>query len=263
MDGRAAVIAKITRGSRVGDIAAYLHGPGHANDHHYEYRSPGNPRAGIEPSTKTAPGGRVIASSIGVEGAIDSAQWAADLRQAYQSRPEITKPIWQASLRAAPTDRTMSSREWSEIASRFMDEMGAGHHPWVAVRHGDDHIHVVVSRVNDDGVVWHGRNDRRAAQTACTSLEQRHGLTTAPRRKIDPQRSVAAERAAQRAKAITLKEQRAQAAEDRARSAQARREAALSFPPSPPTMRPAKTAAPAEPRPYRPPQPTRERDYGR
>jgi hypothetical protein len=29
------VIAKITRGERAGDIAAYLHGPGKANEHEY------------------------------------------------------------------------------------------------------------------------------------------------------------------------------------------------------------------------------------
>ena len=30
------MIAKITRGERVGSIAAYLHGPGKANEHQYK-----------------------------------------------------------------------------------------------------------------------------------------------------------------------------------------------------------------------------------
>ena len=51
------------------------------------------------------------------------------------------------------------------------------------VRHADDHVHVVVCRVSDEGKVWHGRNDRRAAQSACTRLELEHGLQTAPRRR--------------------------------------------------------------------------------
>nr|WP_270239762.1 hypothetical protein [Kocuria marina] len=51
------------------------------------------------------------------------------------------------------------------------------------VRHADDRVHVVVCRVSDEGTVWHGRNDRRAAQSACTRLELEHGLQTAPRRR--------------------------------------------------------------------------------
>ena len=53
------MIAKITRGQRVGDIAAYLHGPGKANEHQYL-------RDGRRHS-----GGMVIASNIGAEGATD------------------------------------------------------------------------------------------------------------------------------------------------------------------------------------------------
>src|SRR5699024_9143989 len=112
--GGLVMIAKITRGERVGDIAAYLHGPGKANEHHY-----------IQDKRRHI-GGMVIASNIGAEGATDPAEWAADLRLARQQRPEITKPIWQASLRAAPGDRVMGDREWADIASRFMEEMGVG-----------------------------------------------------------------------------------------------------------------------------------------
>lgn len=72
--------------------------------------------------------------------------------------------------------------------------MDVGNRPWVAIRHGDDHIHIVLSRVSDDGEVWHGRNDRRAAQRACTVLEEAHGLSQAPRRKVQPKRAVAAQR---------------------------------------------------------------------
>ncbi|WP_286738630.1 relaxase/mobilization nuclease domain-containing protein [Kocuria sp. UBA1838] len=61
--------------------------------------------------------------------------------------------------------------------------MGFAEHPWVMVRHADDHVHVVVCRVSDEGTVWHGRNDHSAAQSACTRLELEHGLQTAPRRR--------------------------------------------------------------------------------
>ena len=196
MDEGAVVIAKITRGQRVGDIAAYLHGPGKANEHQYL-------RDGRRHS-----GGMVIASNIGAEGATDPAEWAADLRHTQKQRPDITKPIWQASLRAAPGDRSMDDREWSDIASRFMDEMGVGEHPWVAVRHGEDHIHVVVTRVNDTGEVWHGRNDRRQAQAACTRIEKQHELEQAPRRRVQSKKTITEQRAEHREAAAVSPEQR-------------------------------------------------------
>ncbi len=151
----------------------------------------------------------VIASNFAAKGATDPAEWAADLRHTQKVRPDITKPIWQVSLRAAPGDRKMGDREWADAASRFMDEMGVGDRPWVAVRHGDDHIHIVLSRVNDDGEVWHGRNDRRAAQRACTVLEKAHGLSEAPRRKAQPKRTVAEQRETWREAAKVSPQQRA------------------------------------------------------
>ena len=62
------------------------------------------------------------------------------------------------------------------------------------MRHGDDHIHVVVSRVNDEGEVWHGRNDRRQAQTVCSQIEREHELTQAPRRRTGAKRAVSEQR---------------------------------------------------------------------
>lgn len=59
--------------------------------------------------------------------------------------------------------------------------MGYAEHPRVMVRHRDDHVHIVVSRVDD--LVWYARNDRRAAQTSCTKLEKAYGLEASPRRR--------------------------------------------------------------------------------
>lgn len=72
----------------------------------------------------------------------------------------------------------------------------------VMVRHGEDHVHLVVSRVSDLGEVLHGRHDRRNAQRACTALEIEPELESAPRRK-QPQtveQSVHAERNTSRPK---------------------------------------------------------------
>lgn len=161
------MIAKITRGSNPGNIGAYLHGPGHANEHFYE-RNGGRYAGGV-----------VVGGNVFVTGDADEKAWV----KAMRSRREITKPIWQASLRNTAEDRRLTDAEWAQAGQSFAESMGFEEHPWVMVRHADDHVHVVVCRVSDEGAVWHGRNDRRAAQSACTRLELEHGLQTAPRRR--------------------------------------------------------------------------------
>lgn len=165
------MIAKITRGSNPGNIGAYLHGPGHANEHFYE-RNGGR-----------YPGGVVVGGNMFVTGDAEEKAWVKEMRAAMRTRPEITKPIWQASLRNTVEDRRLTDAEWAQAGQTFAESMGFAEHPWVMVRHADDHVHVVVCRVSDEGKVWHGRNDRRAAQSACTRLELEHGLQTAPRRR--------------------------------------------------------------------------------
>lgn len=240
------MIAKITRGERVGDIAAYLHGPGKANEHLWRDEQGARHRGGV-----------VIASNIGANGHTEPTRWAKDLRAAQHTRPDITRPIWHASLRAAPGDRRLGDGTWADAAQSFMEDMGLAHHPWVAVRHGEDHIHIVASRISDDGGVWHGRNDRRAAQTACTALERQHGLYEAPRRRQGPKKTPTTQRQEHR-------DQAAQHAHDRE---EARRRAALhraAFPQAPGTGRRPTRSKPATQRPpQRSPRTRPDPDLGR
>ena len=63
------------------------------------------------------------------------------------------------------------------MAQEMGERVGWAGNPWVMVRHGADHVHVVVSRVGWDGELWHGRNDFREAQKARGPIEQRLGLS--------------------------------------------------------------------------------------
>lgn len=222
------MIAKITRGKNPGDIGAYLHGPGKANEHTYT-------AAGQRVS-----GGVVVGANIGAEGQTDPRWWAGELRKALNTRPEIKNPVWHASLRNTATDRTLTNDQWADIGQSFAEDMGYAEHPWVMVRHGDDHVHIVVSRVDDVGEVWHARNDRRAAQTACTKLEKAYGLEAAPRRREQAKQPVLVERENARLKTQLVaahreqKEREAQAAEEKAAQRAKWRDASF---PNPPTTR--------------------------
>lgn len=247
------MIAKITRGKNPGDIGAYLHGPGKANEHTYT-------AAGRRVS-----GGVVVGSNIGAEGQTDPRWWAGELRKALNTRPEIKNPVWHASLRNIKGDRTLTNEQWADIGQSFAEDMGYAEHPWVMVRHGDDHVHIVVSRVDDVGEVWHARNDRRAAQTACTKLEKAYGLEAAPRRREQVKQPVLVERDNARFKTQLVAAQRAQkqreAQETAEKAAQRAKWRDVSFP-NPPTTRSSARSLDKETRKSKPVQVRRSRDEG-
>ncbi|WLQ34675.1 mobilization protein [Streptomyces castrisilvae] len=82
--------------------------------------------------------------------------------------------VWHCSVRAARTDRILSDEEWGDIARRIVAATGidsggpddAGCR-WAAVRHADDHIHIIATLVREDGRrPDHHRSGRRAQAEA-------------------------------------------------------------------------------------------------
>lgn len=159
------MIGKITKGKRVGDIAAYLHGPGRNNEHSYNGKS----------------GGMVIGGNLGREGATSYKGWAADM-WGYTRHSEAKKPIWQVSLRNHDADRVMSDAEWAEAGQMMAEDMNFTDRPWVMVRHADDHVHLVMCRVNEAGQLWRDRdekgrgNDYQRMMQSKAKLEKHFGL---------------------------------------------------------------------------------------
>jgi hypothetical protein len=71
-------------------------------------------------------------------------------------RPKL--PVWHCVLRAAPGDRDLTDTEWREIVRELMDRLGLSERGregegvrWVAVCHGDNHVHVVAVMARQDG----------------------------------------------------------------------------------------------------------------
>ncbi|MFC9180843.1 relaxase/mobilization nuclease domain-containing protein [Streptomyces globisporus] len=87
-------------------------------------------------------------------------------------RPD--KHVWHCSVRAARADRALSDQEWGDIARRIVAATGidsggpddAGCR-WAAVRHADDHIHIIATLVREDGRrPDHHRSGQRAQAEA-------------------------------------------------------------------------------------------------
>jgi hypothetical protein len=98
------------------------------------------------------------------------------------------RPVWHCVARAAPNDRMLSDQEWETIAAGIMHRTGlapAGQEDdavrWIAVRHADDHIHIVATLARQDGRRPSVSNDYYRVREACLAAETRLGLrTTAP-----------------------------------------------------------------------------------
>lgn len=164
------MIAKISRGTSIKGLANYLHGPGKANEHSYDGKT----------------GGAQIGGNVGVEGDTTGG-WADEVQEAIDLRPDIDKPVWHMSLRAAPGDPVLTDETWRDIAQSMGEQMGWSEQPWAMVRHADDHVHIAVSRVNYEGKVWNLYRDYLRAQEARVVVEREFALTQAPVRQRGPQ----------------------------------------------------------------------------
>ncbi|MGY1548220.1 relaxase/mobilization nuclease domain-containing protein [Streptomyces sp. MN6] len=65
--------------------------------------------------------------------------------------------VFHVAVRNPPEDRLLSDEEWARVAREMMHAAGIAPHTddqgcrWVAVRHADDHIHIVATRAREDG----------------------------------------------------------------------------------------------------------------
>ena len=115
----------------------------------------------------------------------------------------------------------LSDDEWAQIAHEVMHRTGLAPYGqedeavrWIAVRHGDDHIHLVAMLARQDGAPPSLSCERYKVRAACLAAEQRYGLRSHRPRRPDrarcPSRAEnekAARRGLDEAPRITLRRQ--------------------------------------------------------
>lgn len=96
--------------------------------------------------------------------------------------------VWHCSLSLRAEEGQLTDEKWREISEAFVERMGFGTAEdtkapvrWVAVRHGvstggNDHVHLVVDLVREDGTKASIHNDRIRARDTCRELEKDFGL---------------------------------------------------------------------------------------
>lgn len=108
--------------------------------------------------------------------------------------PAHAKPVYHLVLAAAKDETTghlrdpyLGDAQWRDIAEEFMHQLGLaprgdpGGVRWIAIRHADDHVHVVATLARVDGRRASLSNDYYLTRRACNYIEDKYGLTrTAP-----------------------------------------------------------------------------------
>ncbi|MFG2848520.1 relaxase/mobilization nuclease domain-containing protein [Kitasatospora sp. NPDC048296] len=165
------MISKPIRGGNTLGALKYLYGPGKANEHtdaHIVASWDGfAPDPGRDP-----------------EATLEQLRDALDLHVVrYRAKRKIDKHVYHRPVRADPGDRILTDEEWGDIARRLVaaagiapdgDEDGCR---WVAVRHADDHIHILATMIRGDLIQANIRKDQYRVEDELTKIERQYGLT--------------------------------------------------------------------------------------
>ncbi|GAA4733861.1 mobilization protein [Phytohabitans rumicis] len=162
------------RGKNVGGLLRYLFGPGKREEH----RDPHLVAAWSGPTQLQS-----LEPPRTPSGRHDIRELARLLEQPVRAgRNPPQKPVWHASIRNHITDRTLTDAQWAHIAAEIVAAVGIAPHGdpdavrWIAIRHADDHIHIVATLVRQNGETVWAWNERLKAQAAARDLEERYGL---------------------------------------------------------------------------------------
>lgn len=171
------MMPNVKRGDRMTGLLCYLAGPGRHNEHEEPHLVEG------DDSLMAWYGDNVLDG--------DAAKAIARHLDRPHKALDVDVPsghVWHCSLALRPDEGMLTDERWGAIAKDFIammefDDNQASKAPcrWVAVRHGlsvkgNDHIHVVVGLVREDGTKASIHTDFHRAQVAARALETRYGL---------------------------------------------------------------------------------------
>ncbi|MFF6857205.1 relaxase/mobilization nuclease domain-containing protein [Streptomyces bacillaris] len=158
------------RGSKTVGLLRYLYGPGtheeHIDSHLVAAFDPLAPDPGRDPEATYGQLQRLLDQPV----------------NALPAGRRPKKHVWHLSVRASPEDPILSDEDWAAIARRIVAATGIAPESdeaacrWAAIRHADDHIHIIATLIRDDGRRPRLHNEARRAQAECRRIEADYGL---------------------------------------------------------------------------------------
>ncbi|MGZ9933104.1 relaxase/mobilization nuclease domain-containing protein [Streptomyces sp. NC-S4] len=190
------MVPDVSTGSDTRGLIAYLFGPGRRDEHT-------NPHivAAWDMAGAPDPGRDPAATYSQLSKRLDH---HVDLRTRELGGKKPPQHVWHCPVRTAPGDRYLTDAEWAEVARRIVHATGIAPEGdekacrWIAVRHADDHIHIMATTVRADGRRPRTHHDGQRAQAECRKIEAEFGLRrlksgdlTAPRTPTGAERAKA------------------------------------------------------------------------
>ncbi|MFG2094656.1 relaxase/mobilization nuclease domain-containing protein [Streptomyces sp. NPDC048612] len=169
------MVPKIRRGGRTHGLLVYLYGPG-KRDEHIDPHLVGS-WDGFAPDP-----GRDTSLDPDPKATLARLTAALDLRVKQAGDRAPAKHVWHCSVRTDPGDRMLTDAEWNTVAQRLVAATGIAPEGdpdgcrWIAVRHADDHIHILATLVRGDLRRPRMNYDFKKAQAECRRIEKEWGL---------------------------------------------------------------------------------------
>ncbi|APE23857.1 MULTISPECIES: relaxase/mobilization nuclease domain-containing protein [Streptomyces] len=190
------MVPDVSTGSDSRGLIVYLFGPGRRDEHtdpHIvaAWDMAGAPDPGRDPTATYSQLAKRLDTHV-------------DLRTRELGGKKPPQHVWHCPVRTAPGDRYLTDAEWAEVARRIVHATGIAPDGdekacrWIAVRHADDHIHLMATTVRADGRRPRTHRDGQRAQAECRKIEAEFGLRrlksgdlTAPRTPTSAERTKA------------------------------------------------------------------------
>ncbi|MFJ9764633.1 relaxase/mobilization nuclease domain-containing protein [Streptomyces erythrochromogenes] len=168
------MVPDVSTGSDTRGLIVYLFGPGRRDEHADPHIVAAWDMAGAPD-----PGRDPAATYTHLAKRLDH---HVDLRTRELGGKKPPQHVWHCPVRTAPGDRYLTDAEWAEVARRIVRATGIAPEGdekacrWIAVRHADDHIHILATTVRADGRRPRTHRDGQRAQAECRKIEAEFGL---------------------------------------------------------------------------------------
>jgi hypothetical protein len=167
------VIARVFKGRSPYGLVKYLYGEGRRNEHsdaHMIASWDGNP-GGLEPE---------FIAELGLHNVAPLVRQLEQPVTACDRAPQ--QWVYHLVFRNDESDRRLSDEEWADVCATAMDRTGIAPEGdpagcrWVAVRHAEDHVHLVATLAREDGRTPRVWNDYARLGEVRHEFEEKFGL---------------------------------------------------------------------------------------
>ena len=131
---------------------------------------------------------QVVASNMPAALGKHRRKLTSSFRRVARLNERVEQPLYHISIRCAPEDKKPSALKWSHLSKQFLELMDLDNNPFVATTHGNNHVHLLVSRVDDTGKCHDSSWDYHQTQKALRTIEKEEGYRKLSSSKVGKRR---------------------------------------------------------------------------